>query len=67
MNKRIIETKPLSELIYEWISEEPRDIDEICRRFNINKRQAEGAIGYLRKVRNIKSIPPPKYLTKYGV
>jgi hypothetical protein len=58
---------PLWRLVAEWLSQEPRDIDQIMERWNLTKRQADSALDNIKSHMVVEVIPPPRALTKYLV
>lgn len=50
-----------------WLSECPRDADEIGARFGLTKRQVDSALDQIRAKTDLEIIPPPRVLTKYRV
>lgn len=58
---------PLWQLVADWISQEPHDLDQIMDRFGLTKRQADSILGNIKLNCDVEVIPPPRALTKYRV
>jgi hypothetical protein len=58
---------PLWRQVAEWLTKEPRDVDEIMVHFKLTKRQVDSVMDNIKAHRDVEVIPPPRILTKYKV